>query len=126
MGFYWRPVAIILSNVTRTAVLSIFALFCILVRCTSIVFEVLNRRIELLSRADELHHLMIHYPPNFFTLRIEKLRKNHMEACQLVDHINENFGFLLLITITNGFVSFITTSFELVRSFQVTYYIHYI
>lgn len=129
LGLYWRPVAVVLSNVTRTAVLNIFALFCVLVRCTSVVFEILNHRIEILTRAasddvdhHQQYHLMLHNPPNLFTARLEKWRRNHARACQLVDRINECFGIVLLVTVTNGFVSFITTSFELVRSLQVISY----
>ena len=117
----WRLLVIFLANFTRTAVLSVLMIFCILTRCTSFAFEVLNHRIEILSRMDEQHYQVVYQPPNLFTTRLEKWRVCHARACRLIDHINQCFGLVLLVTLTNGFVSFITTSFELVRSFQVGY-----
>lgn len=126
----WRPVAIILSNITRTAALSVFALFCILLHYTSFIFQVLNRRIDDLAKIEPLsylailvvhHHQSSNGSPNIasFGYRIEKWRQDHAKVCRLVDSINECFGVVLLLIAMNGSVSFITTSFEIVRSLQV-------
>ena len=126
----WRPVAIILSNVTRTAVLCVFTLFCVLVHCTSAILQVLNHRIDDLAKIEPLSYLallVVHHHQSSngsvniatFGVRIEKWRQDHAKLCGLVDRINECFGIVLLLTVINGSTSFITTSFEIVRSFQV-------
>ena len=118
---YWnlgsmRPLAIVLSNISRTAVLSVFLLFCVVARVSALVFQVLNERIVLLVAAEQF--LPPYASTRIFNLRLEKWRRNHATACELVNMVNKSFGLMLLITITNGFVSFITTSFEIVRSMQ--------
>lgn len=117
---YWdlgtlKPLAIILSNVSRTIVLSVFLLFCVVARVMTLVFQGLNERIALL---DEAEKFLPFYSNRVFNVRLEKWRKNHTLACELVDMVNRCFGLVLLLTITNGFLSFITTSFEIVRSMQ--------
>lgn len=117
---YWdmgpmRPVAIFLSNISRTIVLSVFLLFCVVARVVTLIFKGLNERIVLLCESEK------HYPfysTRILNVRLEKWRRNHTIACHLVRLINTSFGLVLLLTINNGFVSFITTSFEIVRSMQ--------
>lgn len=134
----WRPVAIILSNVTRTAVICVFALFCVLVHCTSAMLEVLNHRIDDLAKIEPLSYLallVVHHHQSSnngssvntatFGVRMEKWRQDHAKVCRLVESINECFGVVLLLTVINGSTSFITTSFEIVRSFQVCYLLFY-
>lgn len=111
----WRPLAIILSNISRTTVLSVFLLFCIVSRVVTLVFQGLNERIALLIEAEQF---LPFYSTRILNVRLEKWRRNHALACEMVQVVNKCFGFMLLVTITNGFVSFITTSFEIVRSMQ--------
>ena len=117
---YWdmgsfRPLTILLSNISRTIVLSVFLLFAVMARVVTLVFQGLNERIALLSQ-DERHYPF--YAAKILNIRLEKWRRNHTMACHLVELLNGSFGLVLLLTITNGFVSFITTSFEIVRSMQ--------
>lgn len=115
----WRSLAILLANVTRTVGVSILIFFCVMIRCTSLVYEVLNHRLETLSRADEQHYVLVYQPPNVFASRLDKWRKNHVRASHLVETINECFGYVMLLTVANGFVTFVTNSYEIVRCFQV-------
>lgn len=111
-----RPLAIVLANVTRTAVLNIFHLFCLVTRIVAHLFRVLNERLRVLSSIER--YFPSHSAGRILLVRLEKWRRNHARVCRLVESINRSFGLIILITVTNGFVSFITTSYEIVKSFQ--------
>ena len=106
-----RPLAIAVSNILRTIMLSIFLLFCVLVTVLTLVFRELN---ELVST----EHFSLFCSARALHERLEKWRRNHTIACELVELINKCYGLMFLITTTNIFVSFVTTSFEIVRSMQ--------
>lgn len=110
------PLAIIMANISRTAVLSVFHLFCVVVRIVAHLFRLLNERLCVLSSIDRL--FPSHSAGRILLVRLEKWRRNHARVCRLVESINRTFGLIILVTVTNGFVSFITTSYEIVKSFQ--------
>lgn len=109
-----RPLAIILSNISRMTIASVFLLFCVLARVITLVFQGLNEQISHLTEADKL--LPFFLSSRILNVRLEKWRRNHTLACELVDMVNKCFGLVMLVTIVNVFVSFVTTSFEIVSS----------
>ncbi|XP_057367568.1 uncharacterized protein LOC130688593 [Daphnia carinata] len=118
-SFYWdmgklRPLAIILSNISRMTIASVFLLFCVLARVITLVFRGLNEQITHLTEAETL--LPFFLSSRVLNVRLEKWRRNHTLACELVDMVNKCFGLVMLVTIVNVFVSFVTTSFEIVSS----------
>ena len=106
-----RPLAIAVSNILRTIMLSIFLLFCVLVTVLTLVFRELN---ELVST----EHFSLFCSARALHERLEKWRRNHTIACELVELVNKCFGPMCLIIATNVFVKFVTTSFEIVRFTQ--------
>ena len=113
---YWslvsmRPLAIALSNISRLIILSIYLLFGVMVRVVTLLFQELNERVLT-------EQFLPHYSTRILYERLEKWRRNHTLACELVELINKCYGLMFLITTTNIFVSFVTTSFEIVRSMQ--------
>ncbi|KAK4025380.1 hypothetical protein OUZ56_014453 [Daphnia magna] len=120
-SFYWdmgflSPLAIILSNVSRTIIISVFLLFSVLARVITLVFQDIN---EQIARLDEIEQVTsVCSTSRILNGRLETWRRNHTLACELVDMVNKCFGLVMLITLVNIFVSFVTTSFEIVRSMQ--------
>lgn len=120
-SFYWdmgvlSPLAIVLSNVSRTTIVSVFLLFCVLVRVIMLVFQTLNDQIAHLDETDQFPSLYL--TSRVLNIRLEKWRRNHTLACELVEMVNQCFGIVMLVTVVNVFISFITTTFEIVRSMQ--------
>ncbi|XP_046634688.1 uncharacterized protein LOC124313899 [Daphnia pulicaria] len=117
---YWdmgvmRPLAIVLANISRTTAMSVYFLFCVLTRIVTLVFQGLNEQIAYL---DEAKKFAPFYSTRILNIRLEKWRRNHALACRLVELINSSLGLVMLMTIVNVFVTFITTSFEIVRSMR--------
>lgn len=110
-----RPLAIVLANISRTTVMSVYFLFCVLTRIVTLVFQGLNEQIAYL---DEAKKFAPFYSTRILNIRLEKWRRNHALACRLVELINSSLGLVMLMTIVNVFVTFITTSFEIVRSMR--------
>ncbi|KAI9562674.1 hypothetical protein GHT06_010128 [Daphnia sinensis] len=120
-SFYWdmgvlSPLAIVLSNVSRTTIVSVFLLFCVLVRVIMLVFQTLNEQIAHLDETEQFPSLYL--TSRVLNMRLEKWRRNHTLACELVEMVNQCFGIVMLVTVVNVFISFITTTFEIVRSMQ--------
>lgn len=116
---YWdlgvmRSLAIVLANFSRMTIISVFLLFCVTARVITLVFKALNKQIVNLTEAEKI--LPIYLSARILNLRLEKWRRNHTLACELVDMANKCFGLVMLVTIINVFVSFVTTSFEIVSS----------
>ncbi|XP_057367581.1 uncharacterized protein LOC130688601 [Daphnia carinata] len=120
-SFYWdmgvlRPAAIVLSNLSRTTIISVFLLFCVLARVITLIFQGLNEQIDHLDQPQKFSPL--YSGSRILNVRLEKWRRNHTLACKLVDMVNQCFGLVMVITVINVFVSFITTTFEIVSSIQ--------
>lgn len=116
---YWdlgvmRSLAVVLANFSRMTIISIFLLFCVTARVITLVFKALNEQIVKLTEAEKI--LPIYLSARILNLRLEKWRRNHTLACELVDMANKCFGMVMLVTIINVFVCFVTTSFEIVSS----------
>jgi hypothetical protein len=115
MGFL-SPLAIVLANISRTIIASIFLLFFVLARVITLVFQGINEQIVHL---DQVEHVPQCYSVSrILNIRLEKWRRNHTLACELVESVNKCFGLVMLVTLVNVFVSFVTTSFEIVRSME--------
>jgi len=110
------PVAIVLANFSRTTIISVFLLFCVLARVTTLIFQGLNEQINHLDEPEK--YSSIHPTGRILNVRLEKWRRNHTLACQLTEMINTCFGLVMVITVINVFVSFITTTFEIVNCIQ--------
>ena len=106
-----RPLAIALSNISRLIILSIYLLFGVMVRVVTLLFQELNERVLT-------EQFLPHYSTRILYERLEKWRRNHTIACELVELVNKCFGPMCLIIATNVFVKFVTTSFEIVRFTQ--------
>lgn len=110
------PLAVILSNISRMTITSVFLLFSVLARVITLVFREINQQI---ARLDEIEPVPSLYSTSgILNARLETWRRNHALACELVEMVNKCFGLVMLITLVNIFVSFVTTSFEIVRSMQ--------
>jgi hypothetical protein len=120
-SFYWdmgwmSPLAIVLANISRTTIISVFLLFFVLARVITLVFQGLNEQIVHLDEVEQVPQC--YSVSRILNVRLEKWRRNHTLACELVEMVNKSFGFVMLITLVNVFVSFVTTSFEIVRSME--------
>jgi hypothetical protein len=120
-SFYWdmgwmSPLAIVLANISRTTIISVFLLFFVLARVITLVFQGLNEQIVHLDEVEQVPQC--YSVSRILNIRLEKWRRNHTLACELVEMVNKSFGFVMLITLVNVFVSFVTTSFEIVRSME--------
>lgn len=49
---------------------------------------------------------------------LENWRRLHVLVCQLVDKIKSLFGIILLISLTHGFISLISDSFEITLAYH--------
>lgn len=115
MGFL-SPLALVLANISRTTIISVFLLFCILVRVITLIFQGLNEQLLHLNEPEKFSSI---YSSNrILNVRMEKWRRNHTLICQLIEMINKCFGLVMVITVVNVFVSFITTTFEIVNCIQ--------
>ena len=115
MGFL-SPLALVLANISRTTIISVFFLFCILVRVITLIFQGLNEQLLHLNEPEKFSSI---YSSNrILNIRLEKWRRNHTLVCRLIEMINKCFGLVMVITVVNVFISFITTTFEIVRSMQ--------
>ena len=117
---YWdfgvmRSMAVVVSNISRTTITSVFFLFCVMARVMTLIFKSLNKQIANLADAEKILP-SIYLTSRILNIRLEKWRRNHTLACELVEMANKCFGLVMLVTIVNVFVSFVTTSFEIVRS----------
>jgi hypothetical protein len=110
------PLAIILSNISRTTIISVFLLFCVMARVITLVFQGLNEQIAHIDEAEQFSPFYL--TSRILNVRLEKWRRNHTLACELVEMVNKCFGLVMLVTVVNVFVSFITTTFEIVQSMQ--------
>ena len=108
------PLAIVLANISRTTIISVFLLFCVMARVITLVFQGLNEQIIHMDEDDQFSPFYL--TSRILNARLEKWRRNHTLACELVEMANKCFGLVMLVTIVNVFVSFVTTSFEIVRS----------
>jgi hypothetical protein len=120
-SFYWdmglmSPLAIVLANISRTTIISVFLLFCVMARVITLVFQGLNEQIARIDEAEQFSPFYL--TGRIWNGRLEKWRRNHALACELVEMVNKCFGVVMLVTVVNVFVSFITTTFEIVRSMQ--------
>ncbi|XP_046636938.1 uncharacterized protein LOC124315351 isoform X2 [Daphnia pulicaria] len=120
-SFYWdmglmSPLAIVLANISRTTIISVFLLFCVMARVITLVFQGLNEQIVRIDEAEQFSPFYL--TGRIWNGRLEKWRRNHALACELVEMVNKCFGVVMLVTVVNVFVSFITTTFEIVRSMQ--------
>ena len=110
------PLVIVLANISRTTIISVFLLFCILARVLTLMFQGLNEQISHLDEPDKFSSIYLN--SRILNVRLEKWRRNHTLACQLIEMINKCFGLVMVITVINVFVSFITTTFEIVSCIQ--------
>jgi hypothetical protein len=82
----------------------------------TLIFKSLNKQIANLADAEKILPIYV-MTSRILNARLEKWRRNHTLACELVEMANKCFGLVMLVTIVNVyFVSFVTTSFEIVRS----------
>ena len=115
MGFL-SPLALVLANISRTTIISVFFLFCILVRVITLIFQGLNEQLLHLNEPEKFSSI---YSSNrILNIRLEKWRRNHTLVCRLIEMINKCFGLVMVITVVNVFISFITTTFEIVNCIQ--------
>jgi hypothetical protein len=109
------PLAIVLANFSRITIISVFLLFCVLARVLTLIFQGLNEQINDLDEPEKFSSV---YSSRILNVRLEKWRRNHTLACQLIEMINKCFGLVMVMTVVNVFVSFITTAFEIVNFIQ--------
>jgi hypothetical protein len=113
---WMSPLAIVLANISRTTIISVFLLFCVMARVITLVFQGLNEQIIHMDEDDQFSPFYL--TSRILNARLEKWRRNHTLACELVELVNKCFGLVMVITVVNVFLSFITTTFEIVRSMQ--------
>ena len=112
-SFYWqiepiKPLAIALGNLSHLWAMSVLAVFCTVVAVITLVFQILNQRLEtLVSPSFSDNDKLLAY-------RLEIWRIHHDVVCRTVEKINWCFGLILLLTISTGFVFFITISYGLI------------
>jgi hypothetical protein len=105
-----------LSKLSETLSLSILVLLSILVWSTIYLFRFVNlNSVGLLTAITSPSSSS----PSFsVSQKLENWRRFHVLICQLVDRINSCFGFILLVAMTHGFISFISDSFEITMAFS--------
>ena len=109
-----------ISKLSETLSLSILVLFFILVWSTIYLFRFVNLNSVGLLTAVTSSSSSSSSPSFVFSVsqKLENLRRFHVLICQLVDRINSCFGFILLVAMTHGFISFISDSFEITMAFS--------
>lgn len=93
-----------LANILENLTISILALFCLLVWLATALFAALDDIIKDVNR--------------FNALRLEHWRHSFNQVNQLIGHINECFGFILLVAVSSIFGNFITISFALSSGYR--------
>jgi gustatory receptor len=104
-----------LSKLSETLSLSVLVLFFVLVWSTIHLFRFVNSKTAGLITADSWSNAPISFT---VSQQLENWRRLHALTCQLVDRINSCFGFILLVAMTHGFISFISDSFEITMAFS--------
>ncbi len=124
-SFYWKidpiqPLAIALGNLSHLSAMSVLAVICVIVTAVTSVIGVLNQRMEVLTSPN--------YPSERLAVELEQWRLHHDLVCRVVEQMNWCFGLVLLLTISTGFVFFISISYQLIFAIfdkkydaQVTY-----
>jgi hypothetical protein len=103
-----------LSKLSETLSLSILVFFFVLVWSNIYLFRFANLKTSGLLEATSSSSA----PCFTISQQLENWRRFHVFVCQLVDRINSCFGFILLVAMTHGFISFISDSFEITMAFS--------
>ena len=86
--------------------MSVLLVYGTVVTAVAFVFKVLNQRLEIIAAPD--------YPPEKLAYELEAWRLHHDVVCRTVEQLNWSFGLILLLTISTGFVFFISHSYQLI------------
>ena len=96
-----------LSILTELLPMSVILLLSVLIWFVSLLFEHLNGVLLKILQMAVINES-----------RLERWRCQHALICELIARINRCFGLILLLAITNTFISFVTLTFELAMVFQ--------
>ena len=99
-------VFVFMLNLTNLIVRLILSLLFVLVFFAADLFVALNQR----AKDIVLQHDM-DSDGSLLTSELEKWKKSHRLVCRLVRQINRCFSVIILLTISNGYLSFITNIF---------------
>lgn len=108
-----------LAKVTEFVVLSVWVLFCIMIWTIVRLFRCLNSSVIqfAVDQPTELSEA-------FVTKQLNKWRRQHQLATQLIENVNSFFGGILVMIVTHSFVTLIVDSFEITifaSSFNIFY-----
>jgi len=108
---------IIGMNLSRLIVSTILILFGVLTLSAAQMFYVLNKRVQSLIIELKLNGINGY---SILASEIEKWREHHILVCQFVRWINHVFGVIILVTISHGFLAFVTTLFATIDCFKLS------
>ena len=109
------PAYLGLLNLTNFIVRAIVALFFVLVTFAADFLAVMSRRAKTIVKK---HGSAYGSNDSFLASELEKWRRHHLLICQFIRWINTCFGPVILLTITNGFISFITNFYNIFEALR--------
>ena len=109
------PAYVGLLNLTNFILRAIVALFFVLVSLAADLISVLSRRAKTIVKE---HGSVLGGNDYFLALELEKWRRHHLLVCQFICWINTCFGPVVLLSIANGFISFITNFYNIFEALR--------
>ena len=104
-------------NLSRLIVSTILIIFGVLTFTAAQLFYVLNKRVQSLVIELKLNGINGY---SILASKLEKWREHHILVCQFVRWINHVFGAIILVTISHGFLAFVTTLFAAITCFKLS------
>ena len=112
---YWQQAYPIGLYFVRLSIICIAVLFCLLVSTVSLLFDYMERQVDLLLE-EKCNGNAIRAPPMKFIDKILNWKNHHLLVCQLVDRINDCFELHILCSLTLGVLRNLIYIFFLIRS----------
>lgn len=109
--------AIVLGNIFHLIAIGIQIIFSVMIAIVMELFLVLENRMKTISKRNYVNHRLSN--------ELELWRRHHELVCRLVDHINNCFGAILIVTFINicgGAVKYSTQLLNLQRSSWSSYF----
>ena len=104
------PIYLAILNLTSFIVRTIVSLLFVLNFCAANLFTALNFKMKTLIWQYEKEG----NNGSLLASELEKWKGHHILVCEFVDKINRCFSFVILVTIGNGYLSFITNFYNIV------------
>lgn len=127
-NIYWlKPAYLIMLNLTHLIAMAIRCSFIALVFCASDCFPFLNRLENILYQHTSCYQIGIDFncvAQKSLNFELEKWMKHYTIVCRFVQSVNSSFDLIILISVGNAFISFITffTEFMMEATSAITWF----